>query len=168
MYHQTIAIGSETHPLQRLRYQLMGGLLLAVGLPLVARMALEPRIVLSINHQVTITAAIIAHMTGYMTYKRLDAFPGVATFSTILPAFTLSYGLVFLAIFFFRFEYSRFQAAGSFFISASWYFSSTCSRTGWNLTGWRSSPAAISTGLRRSTALSGRSCFPPMQSRAGC
>jgi lipopolysaccharide/colanic/teichoic acid biosynthesis glycosyltransferase len=123
LYHQTIAVGNETHPLQRLRYQLLGGLLLAVGLPLVARMALEPRVVFSINHQVTIAAAIIAHMTGYMTYKRLDAFPGMATFSTILPAFTLSYGLVFLAIFFFRFEYSRFQAAGSFFISASWYFS---------------------------------------------
>ena len=123
MYHQTIAVGSETHPLQRLRYQLLGGLLLAVGLPLLARMALEPRVVFSINHQVTIVAAIIAHMTGYMTYKRLDAFPGVAKFSTILPAFTLSYGLVFLAIFFFRFDYSRFQAAGSFVISASWYFS---------------------------------------------
>ena len=122
MYHQTIAAVRDTHPLLRLRYQLLGGLLFAIGLPLLARMALEPRVLFSISHQVTIVAAIIAHMTGYLAYRRLDAFPGMATFSTILPAFTLSYGLVFLAIFFLRLDYSRFQAAGSFLVSTSWYF----------------------------------------------
>lgn len=114
---------ARRHPLLRLRYQLAGGLLLAIGLPLLARMVLDPRVVYSINHQVTITAAVVAHMLGYMIYRRLDSFPGVATFGSILPAFTLSYGVVFVAIFFFRLDYSRFQAAGSFLISTLWYFS---------------------------------------------
>lgn len=119
----TTAVASRRHPLLRLRYQLAGGLLLAVGLPLLARMTLEPRVVYSINHQVTITAAVVAHMLGYLVYRRLDSFPGVATFGSILPAFALGYGLVFMAIFFFRLDYSRFQAAGSFLVSILWYFS---------------------------------------------
>ena len=113
MYQASITMPENgRHPLLRVRYQLLGGLLLAVGLPLLIRMGLESRVVFSINNQVTLTAAVFAHLLGYLVYKRLDVFPGVATFSTILPAFALSYGLVFLAIFFFRLDYSRFQAAG--------------------------------------------------------
>src|SRR5690606_22649100 len=61
------------------------------------------------------------HLLGYAIYKRLDVFPGVAAFSTILPAFAISYGLVFLSIFFLSLDYSRFQAGRSFLLSASWY-----------------------------------------------
>ncbi|MFC5385285.1 exopolysaccharide biosynthesis polyprenyl glycosylphosphotransferase [Aquamicrobium segne] len=114
---------SRRHPLLRIRYQLAGGLLLAIGAPLLARMMLEPRVLFSINIQVTITGVIIAHILGYMIYRRLGSFPGVANFSTILPAFLLGYGLVFVAIFFLRLDYSRFQAATSFLLSILWYFS---------------------------------------------
>lgn len=101
---------------------LVGGLLFAVGLPLVARMAYEPDILLWGSHQVTVTATAIAHLAGYYLYKRLERFPGVAATGTILPTFALTYGVVFLAIFFFRFDYSRFQAASSFLLSLAWYF----------------------------------------------
>src|SRR5690606_22653423 len=43
-------------------------------------------------------------------------------YANILPTFAFTYGLVFLTIFFFRLDYSRFQAFGSFFMSISWYF----------------------------------------------
>lgn len=120
---QMVADRGCIHLQMRLRYRLLGGLLLAVGIPLLIRAMAEPKVVYSINLQVTITAAIFAHISGYLIYRRLDVFPGVATFGTLLPAFTLSYGLVFLVIFFFRLDYSRFQAAGSFLISTLWYFS---------------------------------------------
>lgn len=123
LYDQAIGVRSARHPLQRLRYQLLAGLLLAVGTPLLARMGLEPGVAFSISDQVTVTSAIFAHMTGYLTYRRLEAFPGVATSSTILPAFTFSFGLVLILIIFFRLDYSRIQVAGSFVISASWYLS---------------------------------------------
>jgi len=113
---------SGRHPLQRKRYQILGGLLFAIGLPLLLRMAFEPRVILTSNYQVTVTAAAIAHLTGYFVYRRLGAFPGVAATGAILPTFALTYGAVFLLIFFFRFDYSRFQAAGSFLMSVSWYF----------------------------------------------
>lgn len=108
--------------LLRNRFQLLGGLLFAIGIPLLVRMAFEPKVIFSINHQVTITAAIIAHLSAFVLYRRLGVFPGAAASSVILPTFALTYGLVFLAIFFFRFDYSRFQAAGSFVMSVSWYF----------------------------------------------
>jgi len=116
------AVGGTRHPLSRHRFQLLGGLLVAIGIPLVVRMVFEPRVIFSINHQVTVTAAIVAHILGYMLYRRLGTFPGVAASGTILPVFALTYGFVFVIIFFFRFEYSRFQAAGSFMASVSWYF----------------------------------------------
>lgn len=72
--------------------------------------------------QVTIFAALIAHTSGYLLYKRIGNFPGVAAAGYILPTFALTYGLVFMAIFFFRFDYSRFQAAASFIQSTLWYF----------------------------------------------
>lgn len=111
------------HPLQRIKFQVIGGLLFAIGLPLLARMMIAPGIVFSINHQVTITAAIGAHLVGYLVYRRLGNFPGVAASSTILPIFALTYGATFLIIFFFRFDYSRFQALGSYLMSIIWYFS---------------------------------------------
>lgn len=72
--------------------------------------------------QITIFAAFVAHTSGYMLYKRIGNFPGVAAAGYILPTFALTYGLVFATIFFFRLDYSRFQAAASFIQSTVWYF----------------------------------------------
>lgn len=113
---------SSRHLLQRKRHQILGGLFFAIGIPLFLRIAFEPRVIYTSNYQVTITAAAVAHVLGYFVYRRLGAFPGVAATGAILPTFALTYGTVFLLIFFFRFDYSRFQAAGSFLVSVFWYF----------------------------------------------
>jgi len=104
------------------RYQVVGGILVAVGVPFLFRVIYAWETLSSINYQVTIVAAAIAHIGGYLIYKRLESFPGTTGFSTILPAFAVSYALVFISIFFFRLDYSRLQAAGSFIISSFWYF----------------------------------------------
>ncbi|MCQ2003186.1 sugar transferase [Rhizobium sp. NRK18] len=119
------AIGYWDNPARRLlriRYQLLGGLAFAIGIPLSLRMAFVPEILSNSNHQVTVFAAMIAHFMGYVLYRRLGTFPGVAAAGAILPTFALTYGLVFLIIFFFRLDYSRFQAGGSFLLSSLWYF----------------------------------------------
>lgn len=115
------AIGGR-HPLLRKRYQILGGLLFAIGMPLAIRTAVNPGSILSSNVQATVAAATFAHVSGYFVYRRLGAFPGVAATGAILPTFALTYGAAFLLIFFFRVDYSRFQAAGSFLLSVSWYF----------------------------------------------
>jgi lipopolysaccharide/colanic/teichoic acid biosynthesis glycosyltransferase len=108
--------------LERIRYQLLGGLLFAVGIPVLLYSLALPSVIFSWNTQVTVAAACIAHLTGYFIYRRLGSFPGVAAVGEILPAFALSYGLIFLVIFFFRLDYSRFQAASSCILSITWYF----------------------------------------------
>ncbi|MBZ9869774.1 sugar transferase [Mesorhizobium sp. BR1-1-9] len=114
-------VGSR-HFLFRIRFQLIGGLTFAIVAPALIRIAFKPDAVYVANLQVTVAAAVIAHLAGFLAYRRIGNFPGVAAASYILPTFVLSYGLVFLTIFFFRFEYSRFQAAASFTQSTLWYF----------------------------------------------
>ena len=123
VYRQAIGFwDTPKHRLLRIRYQLLGGLIFAAGVPLLVRMAYLPDVLSNSNHQVTVAAAIIAHLAGYTLYRRLGTFPGVAAASAILPTFAMTYGIVFLVIFFFRFDYSRFQAGASFLLSISWYF----------------------------------------------
>lgn len=110
------------HFLFRIRFQLVGGLTFAIIAPAIIRIGFNPEVVYSTNLQVTVAAAVIAHLTGFLAYRRIGNFPGVAAASYILPTFALTYGVVFLTIFFFRFEYSRFQAAASFTQSTLWYF----------------------------------------------
>lgn len=114
--------GSSRHFLFRIRFQLLGGLTFAIFAPAIARIAFKPDAIYTANLQVTVIAAVMAHLAGFLAYRRIGNFPGVAAASYILPTFALSYGAVFLTIFFFRFEYSRFQAAASFTQSTLWYF----------------------------------------------
>ncbi|MER8479328.1 sugar transferase [Mesorhizobium sp. M1163] len=118
----TIQLPNRRHLLLRMRFQLLGGLTFAILLPALIRLSFDQQVILSPNMQVTIFAAFIAHTTGYLLYKRIGNFPGVAAAGYILPTFALTYGLVFVTIFFFRFDYSRFQAAASFIQSTLWYF----------------------------------------------
>jgi lipopolysaccharide/colanic/teichoic acid biosynthesis glycosyltransferase len=116
-------IGSQRHWLLRIRIQLLGGLLVAIVLPAVIRSSFDYRILLSSNLQATMVAGAVAHIIGFVAYRRMGNFPGVAAASYILPTFAMSYGVLLAIAFFFRFEdYSRFQAIGSFLLSVSWYF----------------------------------------------
>jgi lipopolysaccharide/colanic/teichoic acid biosynthesis glycosyltransferase len=118
----TINLPNQRHLLLRMRFQLLGGLTFAILLPALIRMLFDHHVISSSNMQTTIIAALLAHTMGYLLYRRIGNFPGVAAAGYILPTFALSYGLIFLAIFFFRFDYSRFQAAASFLQSTLWYF----------------------------------------------
>jgi lipopolysaccharide/colanic/teichoic acid biosynthesis glycosyltransferase len=116
---------TRRHPLLRIRVQLPGGLACAIGLPLLLGMMKYQTVVLQDNVQNTVLAAVIAHLLGYVIYRRLGSFPGTAASRYILPTFAFTYGLVFMAIFFLRLDYNRLQAAGSFSLSVLWYFGLT-------------------------------------------
>ena len=123
MYKQAVGFWDvPRHIALRVRYQLVGGFLFAVGIPLIRRMLFVPDVPSNANHQITIAATIVALFGGYMLYHRLGTYPGFTAAGAILPTFALTYGTVFVIIFFFRFDYSRFQAAGSFIMSTVWYF----------------------------------------------
>ena len=113
---------SDRPLLLRVRFQLIGGVLVAVVLPAALRNAIAPGIIFSTSMHQTVLAALVAHVLGFFAYRRMGNYPGVASAGSILPTFALSYGLVFLTIFFFRLDYSRYQAASSFLLSNGWYF----------------------------------------------
>lgn len=120
-----VAIGNlpkQHHLLLRIRFQLLGGLTVAILAPALIRMAPDPLVILLPNLQATMIAGVFAHVIGFFIYRRFGNFPGVAAAGYILPTFALSYALVFLSMFFFRLDYSRFQAVGSFLLSTFWYF----------------------------------------------
>ena len=115
-------VAPARHRFLRIRYQLLGGLLFAVVLPVLLRSFDGTLIIRAATTQNTVLAAIIAHVLGFFAFRRLGTFPGVAAAGFILPTFAITYGLVFAAIFFFRIDYSRFQAGSSFLLSTLWYF----------------------------------------------
>jgi len=123
MYHYVGTNPSVRHPLLRRRYQLLGGLLFATGLPLLVRTAIDPAVLTFHGNQLTLVGAAIAHILGYFIYRRLGTFPGLSASSFILPTFALTYGAVFVLFFVLRLDYTRFQAVGSFLGSIVWYFS---------------------------------------------
>lgn len=115
-------VAPPRHRFLRVRYQLLGGLLFAVGLPVLLRSLDGTWVIAAETTQNTVLAAVCAHVFGFLAFRRLGSFPGVAAAGFILPTFALTYGFIFAVIFFFRIDYSRFQAGGSFILSTLWYF----------------------------------------------
>lgn len=55
----------------------------------------------------SVIAAATASLTGLMILRRVDNFPGMRSYSMILPSFAASYGIVLVGIFGMRLVYSR-------------------------------------------------------------
>jgi lipopolysaccharide/colanic/teichoic acid biosynthesis glycosyltransferase len=113
---------NQRHLLNRIRFQLAGGLVFAILAPALFRSAVDPEFLYYSNLQITVFAAFIAHFLGFFSFRRIGSFPGVAAAGYIIPTFAMSYGIVYLAIFLFRIDYSGFQAASSLTLSILWYF----------------------------------------------
>lgn len=101
-----------------LRVQSAANLLIAVALPALFRFpdisagssTMQPLV----N---SIVAAAVAALFGIILFRRVTAFPGVRSFGYIVPSFATSYGLVILAMFGLRIDYSRFYLAASFLLA---------------------------------------------------
>ncbi len=118
-----VNLSNKRHLLHRVRFQLLGGLIFAIFTPALVRVVVNPSLVYDQTLRATMIAAMIAHVGGFFSFRRIGTFPGVAAAGYILPTFALSYGIVYLTIFLLRIDYSRFQAAGSLTLSILWYFS---------------------------------------------
>ncbi len=108
-------------PLARIRYQLIGGLLIAVVLPAMLRGQYELRPSFgSLENSVLGTA--IAVVLGLYIIRRILPLPGVQATSFVLPAFVAVYGGVAVALLLLRFDYSRFQLLASFMLAVPWFW----------------------------------------------
>lgn len=111
-------------PLARIRYQLTGGLLVAVLLPALLRGQFDLRPVMG-SLENTVLGTALAMMAGSYVVRRLHAHPGVQALSFILPTFAAAYAAVALGFFFLRIDYSRFQILASFLVAVPWFMFAT-------------------------------------------
>lgn len=119
------AIGSSAsvYPLNRIRYQLLGALLLAVALPVALyhitdlSLAFERRS--SLNTQI---GASIAILIALYLYRRVATFPGVSLLGYVMPAVAAGYGVVLAVFFAARLDYSRLNFGISFAAALAYFF----------------------------------------------
>ena len=106
----------------RVRLQLGVGLLLAVIIPYLVRFRQEyaqPDLD-SLNN--SLVGTIVALIGGYYAFRRVSHYPGVRASYHILPTFAVSYGMVLVAFFFARLDYSRLHFLTSFMLCVFWYY----------------------------------------------
>ena len=101
--------------LGRIRTQLVLGLLAALAVPgvlfwYVTGLSLSQ----SEQLQHTLIGACFAFGMGYVTFRKVTAFPGIRASTNVLPAFATSYSLVALFFFALRIDYNRLVILSSF------------------------------------------------------
>ena len=113
-------IASHTHdrtPYGRFRFQILILWLVAV---LVPSMIVYTGIITAESYRAILNsmiAALLASTAGLMLLRRVDAFPGIRSYTFILPTLATSYGAVLVIIFGLRLSYSRSVLAGSFVLA---------------------------------------------------
>ncbi len=108
--------------MNRALFQLFGGLLFAVYLPVFARWQFNIEIVTSPSMVNTITGAGLAIVTGFYLFRSLSTYPGVRSLSYLVPTFIVAFTAILIIFFFMRLEYSRFQFGASFILSIIWFY----------------------------------------------
>lgn len=106
----------------RAMFQLSGGMLFAVYLPVVAHWEFNVATVTTPSTLNTIIGTTLALIIGYYFYRSLTTFPGVRALSYIMPTFVAAFMVMLIAFFFMRLEYSRFQFGSSFGLTLLWFY----------------------------------------------
>lgn len=107
----------------RLRVQLVAGLLIAVVLPAAVRANFMPYDLLNFsNYRSSVIASAIALVIGIYLFRRFRAFPGMRIYENVLPSFFVSYALVAAVLLAGRFDYATSVLFSSFVLSNMVFF----------------------------------------------
>lgn len=121
MIEQRSALRSPLGLLNRLRYRLTLGMIICVFVPVFLRQVLFGVSFLSPTQYITAIGGLIAVVLGYISYRRLHVFPGIAQGGYILTSFTLTFGVLALVLILFRFNYSRGQFLVSYLLAVAFF-----------------------------------------------
>ncbi len=113
--------GHRLRFLARNRYQIIGATLFAIILPATIRSGFSIELRSGGSMANTILGTFGAMLLGIYLLRRITAFPGVRTMSTLLPAFTAAYAIAIVVFFFGRIDYSRFQFIASYVLVLGWF-----------------------------------------------
>jgi lipopolysaccharide/colanic/teichoic acid biosynthesis glycosyltransferase len=106
----------------RIRYQLLGGFLVAIVAPAVVHYILNPGIAESFQYRNSLIASCASLMLGFLVIRKLSAFPGVRATAYIAPTFLAAFGLTVVLVFFLRINYSGAQLAWSFVLATAFFY----------------------------------------------
>ena len=106
---------------ERALVQLAGGVLFAVILPWLLRVALEPIQAGITAQQNAVIGTLVALGLGQFFLRGLTRFPGIRAINYVVPTFAMAYGVVLATFFLFRLDYSRVQFIASFGLCLAWY-----------------------------------------------
>ena len=109
--------------LSRIRFQLIGGLIVAVLAPAIARTQFERIADHSIHYEQSLIGTFCALMLGYLIFRKMTILPGAKAVMNVVPAFLTSYAVVVAFFFLMRIEYSRAQFLMSFALTCIWFAS---------------------------------------------
>lgn len=90
----------------RLWFQALAGLMLCVGVPLLLRMAVTGRPLVTTEVNAAIGAGFALLMSLY-AFRQMATFPGLRATTNILSSLGVSFAVIAFAFLLFRFEYSR-------------------------------------------------------------
>lgn len=106
----------------RMRFQLTGGFLAAVGVPMAIRALYDPSYGPLLGRDTSVLGTTVAMLLGFVIFRKLTAFPGVRASGFILPAFAAAYVIVFAAFFLLRLDYSRLQFLSSLMLTSVFFY----------------------------------------------
>ena len=108
--------------LDRMRYRIGFGLVFCIILPVLCRQFFFGVSVFSPTQYNTVIGVVLAILVGYVGYRRLHVFPGLAEGGYIITSFTVTFAILAIVLIFLRIEYSRGQLLVSY-LSAIVFFS---------------------------------------------
>ena len=112
---------SPTRGWLRLRYQVLGCILVAGIVPYLARRFLGPPALTDQLH-ITLLASILAMTLGAWLAREVSTYPGVEASAYILPSFSVAYGFTVLILLLGRIDYARFILVSGFVLGVIWFF----------------------------------------------
>ena len=108
--------------LVRMRFQLIGGLLMAVVVPALVANRMSFAYALDFKNP-ALVGTLWAFLLGFVVFRKVTAYPGVRATAFILPAFFGSYALVAAVILLMRLQYSTVQFGFSLGFATAFFYS---------------------------------------------
>lgn len=107
----------------RARYQISFGIIFAIVLPMLIRYVATGISFTQPTQYITAIGGIMALFLGYLSYKRIHIFPGIASGGYIITAFTATFALLAVFLFMLRLDYSRVQFLSSYLLTLALFAS---------------------------------------------
>lgn len=112
---------SLANMMSRIRFQLLGGLVLGVIAPALIRGQFERIGDQLSSYEHSIIGTVCAVLLGYLIFRKMTILPGARAITNVVPSFMSSYAVIVAFFFLMRIDYSRYQFLVSFAFACVWF-----------------------------------------------